>query len=401
MRPLVIGTGVAGTVAALALHEVGFKPKLFEAYEQSAGLVHGVYLTVAVNGIAALRAVGADHVVLDNGFDSPAIEFFSGSGKHLGTIPLGPPRPDGTGTRTIRRADLYNGLLAEAERRGIPVHRGKRLTGLRRPVGGGVVAEFADGSTAEGDVLVGADGVHSVTRTLIDPRNPAPTYTGLGNTGGFVPADAAKAVPGLADSPFGTARAYTMVWGKRCFFGSTISPDGEIWWFANPPSAQPLPRGGETDGRARIVELLRGDANPASAIVAAAPEPVRVTNQYELARVPTWQDGAAVVIGDAAHAVSPSSGQGASMAAEDAVVLARCLRAAPSVAAGLAAYERERRARVERIVSWGAGMNNTKRTGLVAWALREFALPLMLRKSTSERSVAEMAWLFDHRVALH
>src|SRR6185437_2748802 len=104
MRPLVIGTGVAGTVAALALHKAGFEPQVFEAYDRSAGLAHGVYLTVAVNGLDALRAVDAHHVVLAKGFPSAAITFYAGSGKQLGEIPLGPGnamRDDGLVTHTI------------------------------------------------------------------------------------------------------------------------------------------------------------------------------------------------------------------------------------------------------------------------------------------------------------
>src|SRR6185437_2785521 len=93
MRALVIGTGVAGTVAALALHKVGFEPEIFEAYDRSAGLTHGVYLTVAVNGIDALRAVDAHELVLTKGFPSAAITFFSGTGRRLGEIPMG-PQPD-------------------------------------------------------------------------------------------------------------------------------------------------------------------------------------------------------------------------------------------------------------------------------------------------------------------
>ena len=63
MRVLVAGAGVAGSVAAMALHKAGFEPVVFDAYERSAGLAHGVYLTVAVNGLDALRAVDSHHVV--------------------------------------------------------------------------------------------------------------------------------------------------------------------------------------------------------------------------------------------------------------------------------------------------------------------------------------------------
>jgi len=310
--------------------------------------------------------------------------------------PKGPQLPDGLVTHTIRRADLYGGLADEVRRRGIPIHHGKRLVDAQRRAGGGVVARFADGSSAEGDVLVGADGVHSATRTIIDPANPRPRYTGLGNTGGFTRAAAVSDF----DAPPGE---YAMIWGRDCFFGYTVSPTGEVWWFANPPSRAEVSRGELRDLhgdrlRERLLRLLAPDRTPGAAIVRSGTGDIRLTNQYELPTVPTWHNGSMVVIGDAAHAVSPSSGQGASMAAEDAVVLARCLRDAADVPAALGRYESIRRERVERVVAWGASMNNTKKQGLVGRALRDLALPVILRRAARPKAVDNMSWLFTHHL---
>jgi FAD-dependent urate hydroxylase len=398
MRVMIMGAGVAGSVAALALRQAGHEPVVYEAYQQSAGLAHGVYLTVAVNGLDALRAVGMHRVVTERGFPSGRIEFFSGTGRQLGSLAMGPQLPDGTVTHTIRRSALYDGLYDEVTRRGIRIEHGRRLVGADRRPGGGVLARFADGGTAEGDLLVGADGVHSVTRALIDPANPAPRYTGLGNTGGFVPAGA---VPDL-DAGSGD---YRMIWGRDCFFGYTVSPDGEIWWFANPPSRTEPSRAelralGTDRLRERLLALLAPDRTPGAAIVRAATG-FGLTNQYDLPTVPTWHDGALVVIGDAAHAVSPASGQGASLAAEDAVTLARCLRGVRDprgVPAALEEYERLRRDRVERIVAWAAGMNNTKKQGLVGRALRDLFLPVILRRGARPGELAKVSWIFEHRV---
>jgi 2-polyprenyl-6-methoxyphenol hydroxylase-like FAD-dependent oxidoreductase len=385
MRVLIIGSGVAGTVAALAVHKAGHEPVIYEAYEQSAGLEHGIYLGVAVNGMDALRAVDAHHVVLSTGFPSGAMAFYSGTGKKLGEMRMGPELSDGTVTHTIRRSDLYQGLLREALDRGIRVEHGKKLVGAE----GAVVAKFADGSTAEGDVLIGADGVHSVTRTIIDSANPGPRYTGLGNTGGFAHGVDVDTEPG----------SYVMVWGKDCFFGYTISPDNEIWWFANPPSRTELSRTELTaDGlRERLIALLSADRSPAAAIVAASDE-FTLSNQYDLPTVPTWHQGAMVVIGDAAHAVSPASGQGVSLAAEDAVTLAKCLRDQPDVAKALSSYEQLRRARVERVVKWGSGMNNTKKQGLAGRMLRDLVLPIILKRGGTPAETLKMSWLFEHHM---
>jgi len=392
MRVLIAGAGVAGSVAGIALKKAGFDPVIFEAYEQSAGLAHGVYLTVAVNGLDALRAVDAHHVVRSAGFPSGKMDFHSGTGKKLGAIPMGPTLSDGTVTHTIRRSDLYLGLYREAANRDVPIVHGKRLISAERHQGG-VIAHFADGTSAEGDLLVGADGIHSAVRTAIDPANPGPRYTGLGNTGGFARTAEVAAEPG----------DYVMIWGRDCFFGYTVSPDGEIWWFANPPSRTEIPRDQlralTTDQlRSRLVELLTVDRTPAARIVQATTEEFRLSNQYDLPTVPTWHNGSMVVIGDAAHAVSPSSGQGASLAAEDAVVLAQCLRDQPDIPCALNRYEQLRRDRVERIVAWASGMNNTKKQGFVARLQRDLLVPLIFKRASRPAELAKMAWMFGHHL---
>ena len=394
MRALIIGGGIAGTVAAMALQKAGWETVIYEAYRESGGLAQGSYLTVAVNGLDALRAIDAHHVVTSAGFPSGKIEFYSGTGKVLGAMAMGPVLDDGTVTHTIRRADLYQGLHREAARRGIVVEHGKQLATAEAVPGGQVIARFADGSTAAGDLLVGADGVHSATRGIIDPGAPRPRYTGLGNVGGFTRDAQISARPG----------DYIMVWGKNCFFGYTVSPDGEIWWFANPPSRTEIPqdelRQLTTDRlRARLVRLLAADKTPGARIVSSATPGFRLTNQYDLPEVPAWHNGPMVIIGDAAHAVSPASGQGASLAAEDAVTLALCLRGASSVPAALSAYEQRRRARVQRVVAWGSSMNSTKKQGIAGRMLRDLALPIILKKAGRPGEMDKMAWLFAHHIS--
>ena len=393
MRPLIVGGGVAGTVAALALQKAGFEPTVFEAYEDSAGLAHGVYLTVAVNGLDALRAVDADHVARAAGFPTARMHFFSGTGKRLGSMPLGPVRADATVAHTVRRADLYHGLYREAVSRGIPFLHGKRLAGADLLPNGGVRARFDDGTTSDGDILIGADGVHSMTRRVIDPDSPSPRYAGLGNTGGFTRLADVDAQPG----------EYAMVWGRHCFFGYTVAPDGEIWWFANPPrpdepAREELRRMTTDRLRTDLIEMLRVDRTPAARIVASTPHDFRMTNQYDLPTVPRWHNGTMILIGDAAHAVSPSSGQGASLAAEDAVVLAQCVRDARTVPEAFDAYERLRRPRVERVVRWGASTNATKKQGVTARLLRDLVLPVFLKRADHPKQLAKMSWLFDHHV---
>src|ERR671916_1074199 len=126
-RALIIGGGIAGPVTAMALQRAGVESVVYEAYDTSAGLGAGAFLTVAVNGLDALRTLDAHEPVLDAGFPTRNIEFFSGTGKRLGGVPIGGTLPDGTVTHTIKRADLYRLLHDESIRRGIRIEHGKRL----------------------------------------------------------------------------------------------------------------------------------------------------------------------------------------------------------------------------------------------------------------------------------
>lgn len=393
-RALIIGGGIAGPVTAMALQRAGIAPVVYEAYDESAGLAVGAFLTVAVNGLDALRVIDDAHQpVLAAGFPSRNIELFSGTGKHLGSVPIGGTLPDGTVTHTIKRADLYRAVHDEAVRRGIRIEHGRRLVDAEGTPDGGVVARFEDGTRAGGDLLIGADGIHSVTRRIIDSAAPGPRYTGLGNIGGFTRNASIDVEPGL----------YNMVFGKRAFFGYTVSPSGEIWWFANPSSARELTRAelAATTGqwRQRLIELFSGDATPAVDIIRATTHGLVGTNQYDMPSVPTWHKGSMIIIGDAAHAVSPASGQGASMAIEDAVVLARCLRDLDDTHRAFAAYERLRRERVERVVAYGAKFSASKAAGLVARVLRDLMLPRILKRQTRSGRADSMEWLFNYRIA--
>jgi FAD-dependent urate hydroxylase len=389
-KAVIIGGGIAGPVTAMALQRAGIDPVVYEAYDTSAGLDAGAFLTVAVNGLDALRTLDAHEPVLDAGFPTRNIEFFSGTGKRLGEIPIGGTLPDGTATHTIKRADLYRVLHDQAIRRGIRIEHGKRLVDAETTPDGGVVARFEDGTRATGDLLIGADGIHSRTRRIIDPDAPEPRYTGLGNIGGFTRNASVNTKPGI----------YVMVWGKRAFFGYTVSPSGEIWWFANPPSTRELTRAelaATEHMKRRLLSLFADDATPAVEIIKTTTGELPGTNQYDMPSVPTWYKGPMIIVGDAAHATSPSSGQGASMAIEDAVVLAKCLRDLPDIQQAFAAYEQLRRERVEHVVAQGARSSSGKAAGPIARVLRDLMLPVILKRvaSSGEKS---LAWMYGYHI---
>jgi 2-polyprenyl-6-methoxyphenol hydroxylase-like FAD-dependent oxidoreductase len=376
---LVIGGGIAGPATAMALQRAGIEPTVYESRPTGSDGV-GVFLTLASNGIDALRVLGADAGALASGFPTPRITLRSGKGKRLGESRTGGFLPDGTTSQTLKRTDLYRALHEQARDRGVHIEYGKRLVAAEE-TGDGVRAVFADGTEAVGDVLIGCDGVHSTVRRVIDPDAPAPTYAGLVSTGGYARGVRVDTEPG----------AYEMIFGKRAFFGYAVAPDGELWWFANVPRRDEPARGDlETVSGDAMRRLLLGlyadDAGPAVEIIQATPEVMAMSPVHAIPHLPTWHTARMIVIGDAAHAPSPTSGQGASLSIEDAVVLGKSLRDLPGPQAAFASFEQARRPRVERIIRAAARINNSKAAGPVARVIRDAMLPMILKRTADSKA---------------
>ena len=181
---LVIGGGIAGPVAAMGLQKAGIEAHVFEARSVDASEL-GSWLTVQSNGIDALRAVDAQHLVADIGIRTVSMRFTNGSGKILGTLPAGAPDDHGVWSRTVARLDLYRVLRDEAARRGIDIRFERRLVEATTE-SGGVQARFSDGETVTADLLIGADGIRSTVRDMIDPHAPTARYVPVLNLGAHV-----------------------------------------------------------------------------------------------------------------------------------------------------------------------------------------------------------------------
>lgn len=386
-RALIIGGGIAGSVAAVALRKAGIESTVYEAYDRGSDGV-GAFLSFAVNGMDALRALGLGKTVDTLGFATPTMAFYTGAGRELFQFDHG-KLADGTICRTMKRADLYAALRDAAHRDGANVEYGKRLVDADVTVNG-VTAHFADGTTATGDLLIGADGINSRTRTIIDPNAPAARYVGLVNAGGYT--------TGI-DVP-GETGVMHMVFGRKCFFCYIPNPNGEVWWFANlgrktPPGKAEI---ADTDWRAELLELVRDDHMWATELIKATPNIEAGWPTFDFPTVPSWHNDRMIIIGDAAHAVSPAAGQGASIAIEDCAVLAKCLHDLPTIPQAFARYENLRRDRVERIVAQGKKGGDQKIPGPFGRFLRDkVILPLVFR-AQSRGTGEPLTWMFDHHI---
>lgn len=252
-----------------------------------------------------------------------------------------------------------------------------------------MTAHFADGTEASADILIGADGIRSTVRQLIDPAAPEPRHAGLISFG------ARMDDTGMA----ATGGKMHLVFGRRAFFGYQVLDDGSGGWFVNLPHKEMnLAQAREVSAQ-EWLHMLRGvfakDRTPALDLLrrTAAADLLVVGPMEMLPAVPTWSRGRTVLVGDAAHVASSSSGHGASLAIEGAVQLARCLRDLPPEQA-FATYERLRRARVEKIIAMAA-RTNTKAAGPFARVLRDLTMPVAMKLLAKPEKVA---WQFDYRI---
>jgi FAD-dependent urate hydroxylase len=193
--------------------------------------------------------------------------------------------------------------------------------------------------------------------------------------------------------------AFHMIFGGRAFFGYTVRPSGDVYWFANVASVDPAraPRATVPTSvwRERLLDLFADDAGPASDIVSASTDDLAAYPIFDMPAVPRWRSGPMVIVGDAAHATSPSSGQGAAMAMEDAVILAQCLRDVRDIETALATYEHLRRRRVERVVRYSARVGQTKAPGPIGRWIRDLCMPAALKLFASAQA---QSWLYRHHI---
>jgi 2-polyprenyl-6-methoxyphenol hydroxylase-like FAD-dependent oxidoreductase len=371
MLPMaIIGAGVAGLTLAIRLRQMGHTVRVYEARGREA-LDEGAFLTLAPNGINALRAAGLAERIAALGMPTVGFEIMNGSGRVLAHIDeRNAQRQAGATSVTLRRSALLHALLAEAEALGAKVHFEHALADLRR-MDDGVVLSFANGIVVAAPWVAGCDGVWSRVRRLTFPNAPQPVYTGLSGTGGFLD------LPNVPD----TGGFMRMVFGDKAFFGYIKEGDGPVFWFDSFPLDEEAALG--TPDPQALGALTRrlhaADPTPVRDIASAVNDVPRSYPVFDMQHLPHWHDDRVVLLGDAAHAVSPHAGQGASMAIEDAVVLATCLSGRASPAQAFADYQRLRRKRVEHIVRMSRRNGSQKRaTGRLALFFRDLILPWVI-----------------------
>jgi salicylate hydroxylase len=345
---LVIGAGLGGLTAALALLRGGWRVRICE---QAVALGEvGAGITLSPGACRGLASLGLETDILDASLPVPDIAFLHYRTGELLAGALSDragsdPGPDpGLGSpRHIHRADLH-AILVRAVHRIDPaaIETGQRLSGVQWH-GPATVARFADGSTRETDLLIGADGTRSAVRqSMFDAA--APVFAGQIAFRCLIPAgDAAPCMrTGGAAVFIGAARIFNRYWIRRGTLLNVIGIARSDRWreegWNTPASTEEF-----------LQEFAGFHLDVAALIERAPPQSLIKWGLFVRPPLRDWSAGNVVLVGDAAHPILPFLGLGAALAIEDGIVLARALALAADPPSALAAFQRARQPRVDDI----------------------------------------------------
>jgi salicylate hydroxylase len=335
----IVGGGLGGLTAALALLAKGFDVTVFEQAQELGEIGAGVQL--APNAMRVLMALGLEQKAMKTAFEPQAHVVRNWkSGGVVATTPMKDVyrKKFDAGYYTFHRADLH-AVLVDA----LPADRVRlnaTCTGVRTSEKGATL-EFANGSQVESDVVIGADGIHSVVRESMFGRQ-APRFTGVVCWRGVVPTDSLPPDVITRDmtawfGPRSTIVTYYVRGGRLINWAAFIEQDWrqESW---------------KIEGDRNEVLSTYADWHPSINQFVSKTDRLYKWAVFDREPLPQWTKGCVTLMGDAAHPMLPYLGQGACMAVEDAYALARALeRETQSVGQALQAYEAERRPRASRV----------------------------------------------------
>lgn len=332
MKVLVIGGGIGGLSAGIALKQAGFEALVFERAPAIREV--GAGISIWPNAVHVLDELGVGARVRALGVSVGDGQVANSQGRTLIALSMAEIEAEcGAPVLMVHRAALIDALREGFGTDGLNL--GHELVGVEQR-GERVLATFANGRTAEGDVLIGADGLRSAVRARVFPAAHA-RYCGYSGLRAVIPRPP-------------SVTATKEIWGRGARFGHIPLVDGRLYWFTswNAPEGEAL---SADQRRERALSVFRGWIPPVEELIRSTDPALLLHDDVrELTGLHTWVDGRIVLLGDAAHAMTPNLGQGGCSSIEDAFVLARCLAEDAAVANALDRFEKLRRARVAGIV---------------------------------------------------
>ncbi|WP_280415804.1 FAD-dependent oxidoreductase [Nocardia carnea] len=326
-RAVVVGAGIAGLTAAVALRRRGWQVEVLEKATEVGPAGSG--LSLWPNGLRGLDTVGVGAAVREQALSATEAGMRDPSGRWLARTDISGVRDRYGDLVMIHRTDLFDILrraLGDA-----PVRLGAAVDAVDSTENGARVRHSL--GTSETDVVFGADGINSTVRALHWPDAAPPEYAGYTAWRSIV----------RPRTPV-TSGGETVGRGDR--FGIAPLRDGRVYFYGSAT----VPAGTHSPG-GELAELRRrfaGWHEPIPDLLAATDQETLLRHDiYELPRLDSYVRGPVALLGDAAHAMTPNLGQGANLAIEDAVTVAALLDRHRDIPSALAEYDRLRRARVE------------------------------------------------------
>jgi FAD-dependent urate hydroxylase len=352
-KAVIVGGGVGGLTAALALQRAGVA---VEAHERHPGpQLHATGFTIWSYAIRLLTDLGVPADELEKaGSAVDVTEIRNQEGKLLASLPVGDvSRKLGAPSYDMQRAGM---LTAIAGRLSPGTLRwASECVGVEQDVTS-ATALLADGSRAAGDIVIGADGVHSVTRRAV--AGPAELhYSGYSAVGAVT----------AFTHPLLPPHYHIEMWGRGAKAGVADVGGGRARWYLT----HKAPPGAEAHvGKAEVLARTAGWYELLRAAVEATDEGQFARSEaWDLPPLDTWVSGRLVLLGDAAHATTPFAAMGANMAIADACALAARLTAGGDLGAALHAFQEERKAHTEAVVKHGRrmGLMTQLHSPILAW----------------------------------
>jgi 2-polyprenyl-6-methoxyphenol hydroxylase-like FAD-dependent oxidoreductase len=362
-RVLIAGGGIGGLVAAIALQREGIAVSVFERVKKLEEV--GAGLTLWANALRAFHQIGLTDMLRSVGRPVTRSCILSWQGEILAEMPVEAlTKHFGIPMVAVHRADLQAALLT-ALGEGI-VQMGTTCTGFQQE-DMEVQAYLADGLEVTGDLLLGADGLHSTIRAQLFGATP-PGYAGYTAWRGVAP---------IMPRQWGEQMT-TETWGNGRRFGLVPLSQGRMYWFAtlNTPEGMGDREGGR---KQELLELFHTCHDPVPDVIEATDEASILHNDiYDRPSLPHWSQERVALLGDAAHPMTPNLGQGACQAIEDAVTLARCLTTQHTLASALQAYEKQRLKRANAVVQQSARIGQVAQwEGSLAATMRNTAIKML------------------------
>lgn len=357
----IAGAGIGGLVAAIALRRAGHDVVVFEQSRQFARV--GADINLTPNAVRALDGLGVGEAArvtaarpthrisrtYDTGAETSRLEMAESAERRYGAPQL-----------TIHRADLLAALadMFPAER----VALGKRVRTVA-PDENGVCLAFEGGSSTRVGALIGADGIHSAVRTAMFGAE-SPRFTGIVAYRAVVPAERVAGVPNLG--------AFTKWWGpnpQSQIVTFPLNRGKDIFIFATTPQDTWHLESWTAPGSVDELRQQYVAYHPEARALLDACDTVLKTALYERDPMPAWSSGRMALLGDAAHPMLPFMAQGAGMAIEDAVVLARHLEgvAMADMTGALHGYELARIERASQVQLGSRGNSWLREGGNADW----------------------------------